>query len=397
MDRIQEVHRKASGPDRSPAGSAPPPPAPSQSQTAQRVSAPGAPPAAGSPPVDQVALQGAAGHCRDLPLPLHDQYDGSDRNACGTTSASMILDYLEGGRGGRHHSQMDREMRNHDLFSAPDRLLDYAQRNGFRAALKNGASPEDIKHLVDRGLPAQALIDPEGRGKGNTLHYVAIRGYQADPSGQVASVKINDPAGGQTYDMPWGEFESKWSDLTLKGHQVGLDRVLLSYAPQSGLIQGTDGVKRAASTIRLPGGSYPGLADGSRPALAAADGIANMANVTASGNTVRAAGGLVQTVGGGLAAPTSQMGQALQELGAAQQERARLGWGQGGVGNRLGAAADYTKAAVNQGVGAALETTSNLAASAAHNVGEGLGKVGDGLQETGRRAGEVIGRWIYGD
>lgn len=338
----------------------------------------------------------ASPQVRTLPVPRYDQHDGADRNACGTTSASMLIDTFAG-TGRTHHGDLDARMRPFDLYGAPQRLADAIGERGFRVGLRTGADAETIRGLIDQGAPAIALIDPAGPGVGNGLHYVVVRGYETDASGALSRVAINDPAGGQAYDMPWADFEGRWSNLTLKGVPTTLDRVLISAVPKDDRpVAGADGTTRGASSIALPGEGGPGIAASGRPGLCIADGVVNMASTGATGNVLRGMGGLGQTLGGAVTTPVSAYGQAQQGLGDALQRSAALRWQQGGVWNRTQAGLEYADGVTRETFGAAVGTVSNTAATAVHGAGALLGRVGDGIESAGGWLGDKVGRWLYG-
>lgn len=338
----------------------------------------------------------AAPQRRALTIPLYDQHDGADRNACGTTSAAMLIDTFAGA-GHTHHSDLDRRMRPFDLYGAPQRLADAIGERGCRVGLRTGANAETVRTLIDQGVPAIALIDPSGPGVGNGLHYVVVRGYETDAAGALTQVSIHDPSGGQAYDMPWADFEGRWSNLTLKGVPTTLDRVLISAVPKDDRpIAGGDGETRSASSIALPGEGGPGVAASGRPGLCVADGVINVASTGATGNVFRGVGGLGQTLGGAVTTPISAFGQHQQRRGDAQQRAAAQQWQQGGVWNRASAGLTYATGVTRETAGAAVETVSNTAATVVHGAGGLLGRVGDGIQSAGGWMGDTVGRWIYG-
>lgn len=354
-----------------------------------------------APGGDTVALSDraralASPQVRTLSVPLYDQHDGADRNACGTTSASMLIDTFAG-TGRTHHGDLDARMRPFDLYGAPQRLADAIGERGFRVGLRTGADAETIRGLIDQGVPAIALIDPAGPGVGNGLHYVVVRGYETDAAGALSRVSINDPAGGQAYDMPWADFEGRWSNLALKGVPTTLDRVLVSAVPKGDRpVAGADGTTRSASSIALPGEGGPGITASGRPGLCLADGVVNVASTGATGNVLRGVGGLGQTLGGAVTAPVSAYGQAQQAHGDALQRSAALRWQQGGTWNRARAGLEYADGVTRETAGAAVETVSNTAAATVHGAGALLGRIGDGIESAGGWMGDVVGRWLYG-
>ena len=119
---------------------------------------------------------------RGLAVPLHDQHDGPDRNACGTTSAAMVVDYYDGSAQQCHHSDLDALMRPFDLYSAPGRLADAVASTSsvvegvetaraLRAMARQHSVPTPIIDAVCRVLfegiaPADAVRELMGRSAG---------------------------------------------------------------------------------------------------------------------------------------------------------------------------------------------------------------------------------------
>lgn len=201
--------------------------------------------------------------------------DQGHTNACGTTSLANVMTYWGMPR---THEQIDQAVRPFDLFSAPDKLVSYAQDNGLRAELKNGASLEDLAHAVDQGTPPIVLIDPDNDKNAN-LHYVSVTGYNRDPSGKVSELAIADSAGGYRYTVPAADFQKQWDKLKMEGVSTGLDNVMITTVPKDNRpVVGGDGVTRNADQIQLPKSSLGATLE-SAPARAAADVLATGAHV----------------------------------------------------------------------------------------------------------------------
>lgn len=170
-------------------------------------------------------------------------------NACGTTSLANVMTFWGMPR---THEQIDASVRAFDLFSAPDKLVEYARNNGMRAELKADASLNDLAHMVDQGAPPIVLIDPDNDNNAN-LHYVTVTGYQRDASGKITDIAIADSAGGYRYTMPAEKFQQQWDNLKMGGIGTGLNNVMITAVPKDGrMVTGGDGVQRRASDIQLP-------------------------------------------------------------------------------------------------------------------------------------------------
>jgi Peptidase_C39 like family len=181
-------------------------------------------------------------------LPVVAQHQGRT-NACGTTALASVLSYW-----GQPttHEQIDAGIRHFDLFSAPDALVGYARAHGLRAELKNGATLEDLAHMVDQGCPPMVVVDPDGSANAN-LHYLTVKGYSRDESGKISSVVVADSGDGADHRLSAREFTEKWSNAKLGGVGTGLTNVMISVVPNDDRqVQGADGTCRPASSIVLP-------------------------------------------------------------------------------------------------------------------------------------------------
>jgi hypothetical protein len=194
-------------------------------------------------------------------------------NACGTTSLANVMTHWGSPR---THEQIDKSIRAFDMFTAPDKLVEYARNNGMRAELKNDASLDDIAKMVDQGVPPMVLIDP-GSDKDAGLHYVTVTGYHRDQNGKITDVVLADSAGGRRYNLSAEAFQKKWDNLKLGNVTTGFNNVMITVVPNDNrMITGGDGVQRRASDIKLPQSSVWGSLKS-----AFARGIANrIANIT---------------------------------------------------------------------------------------------------------------------
>ena len=107
--------------------------------------------------------------------------DQGNTNACGTTSLANVL--TDWGKP-TTHEQVDSDIRHFDLFTAPDKIVDYARDHGMRAELKADASVNDLAKMIDQGVPPIVLMDPDSDSNAN-LHYMTVTGYNKDASGKM--------------------------------------------------------------------------------------------------------------------------------------------------------------------------------------------------------------------
>ena len=200
-------------------------------------------------------------------------------NACGTTSLANVMTHFGMPR---THEQIDGSIRPFDMFTAPDRLVDYANANGMRASMKNDASLDDLARMVDQGVPPMVLIDPD-TGDNFNLHYVTVTGYERGADGKISDIVLADSAGGRRYSVDAEKFQQMWDNVKVGGLGMeipsGLNNVMITAVPKDGRsITGGDGVTRKASDIQLPkSGFWSDLKSG------VARGLSNILSLGAQG------------------------------------------------------------------------------------------------------------------
>lgn len=196
---------------------------------------------------------------------LQDQRDlEATRNACGTTSAAMLLSFLAGKPGSSTIAQLDAKHRAFNGPSSPHNLAEALAAGGKNhVSVKQNSNLEELGRFVDQGTPALVLIDPDGKGDDSTLHYVLVTGVVRDAQGQIAKLHIADPSGDaakgpnprrQLKTMAAADFDAKWSNLKLLNQDAQLNRVIIAATPKEGGVRfrGADGQVRAAEKLWRP-------------------------------------------------------------------------------------------------------------------------------------------------
>lgn len=195
---------------------------------------------------------------------LQDQRDRAGTlNACGTTSAAMLLSYLKGKPGAVGIDQLDAHFRAFNGPTSPHNVASALAAHGQAVALKQGSNLEELGRFVDQGTPALVLIDPDGNGADQTLHYVLVTGVERDAQGQVSKVKIANPWGDdaagpnasrQLETMAAADFDQKWAHLKFMGQSAQMDRVLIAAKPQDDSVafRGADGQVRRGDGLWQP-------------------------------------------------------------------------------------------------------------------------------------------------
>jgi hypothetical protein len=218
---------------------------------------------------------------RDMPY-----YDQGDTNGCGTTSLAMIMTYL-----GVTMTQadIDKVIRRMNTFSSPNDLIEFARDHGLEAEGYNNGTWEEVKSMIDKGYPVQALIqsDTSLGGSANGQHYIAITGYETDPVTGEEFVIYHDPNLTSEQRVSVENFKKMWGDVGF-----GFENYFIAYGPE-----GAD----------LP----PGRNDGIEGVLGTLDGVTNITNglnrlysPDSFGSFIHGIpqfiGGIVQTIGAGV-------------------------------------------------------------------------------------------------
>ncbi len=183
--------------------------------------------------------------------------DQGNTNACGTTSASMLVNFWNKTPGKTQHAEIDQSIRRADMFTSPQNLQGWYEKHGFRASATNNATVDQLASFVDKGVPVQVLYDPSGEkpsgDKDSFLHYVDVVGLARDAKGTVTGVKLADPAGGSLTTVPLATFKARWDNLKFEGVGSGLNNVMIVAMPKQGVtVKGADGRVRNTNDVKLP-------------------------------------------------------------------------------------------------------------------------------------------------
>jgi len=174
-------------------------------------------------------------------------YDQGNSNGCGTTSLSMIFRYfgIDISR-----EEIDNAIRRTDLSlgSTPGDLIEYARSHGLAAEGYNNGTWEQMKSLIDQGVPCMASIDNGNGGR----HLIVITGYETGADGKERVLyhdpELGDENGvpGQEQSMSLDDFKKAWGENTF-----GVTNYFMAFAPQgTELPKGTDkGAEGALGTV----------------------------------------------------------------------------------------------------------------------------------------------------
>ncbi|MBC7544178.1 MAG: C39 family peptidase [Candidatus Sericytochromatia bacterium] len=199
------------------------------------------------------AMEALAG--TSLPVSLQTQKG----NACGTTSLSMLLTYYGAPAADAHVTRIDAAIRSTgpvvDMFTAPGDIVAYARGRGFQATMRHGAGTDDLRTLIDQGVPALILYDCDDRHDGSGLHYSLVTGYQ-DTDGKRAFT-LADPHG-VTRTLSESQLLRQWSALKVKAAPgspsvaTPYHRVLFAVIPKTGRVTTPTGATRDVGDLWLP-------------------------------------------------------------------------------------------------------------------------------------------------
>jgi hypothetical protein len=327
------------------------------------------------------AADGTDPNTHELPgFPAHDQNAGpGGERACGTTALWSILDYFNPGAPGNDRFSIDHAIRRGNVGASADDLVSYAESQGYRAAIKDDASLDDIKRMIDQGVPVMCNIDPDGGGNFN-LHWIDVVGYTTDDKGDITSLKVMNPSGGQISDMDVNTFMQQWSDIHEGNMHTGVNRQILTFVPNDDrMITGLDGVKRRASDIDLPSDGWLGnVFNDSQPARVIDDGKSDLFNGWERlksgdvGGLFQLGGSVEKFIMGGVGfALTNFIGYPLESAGKGAVDWANDQWSNGGLLGKIGAIGGWIGGGLLQG------------------IGWGVSKIGDGISWLGGQIGDV--------
>jgi uncharacterized protein YvpB len=287
--------------------------------------------------------------------------DQGQTNGCGTTSLAMMLNYFAGGTLDHSRESVDRFIRHYDMFSSPGEIAKFAEERGLEASVHSGTTAEDLRRMIDAGLPVQILMDVSEGGDGSGLHYEVVTGHGTGPDGK-RYFELTNPWGQREY-MAEDVLLQKWTNLKAAGLPIGLDRVAIVMKPPGNptpLLPDERGAVLNASTV----------------ALRVAQGITQVTSGWARSEPHTLAAGVVRTVVGGLGG----LGAVLLEPGLRASERMlREGREQVGSGG-LATVTGLGKLAGGAALGAVALPASVVSSAiswGADNVASGVEWVGD--------------------
>jgi X-X-X-Leu-X-X-Gly heptad repeat protein len=149
-------------------------------------------------------------------------------NACGTTALAIALHSL-----GKDVpvAEIDKSIRNFNLFTSSEGIQRYAQGAGFQAERYEEGNFEQLQRDLAAGREVIVLTDVGGRdAKGylqrgpeddTGLHYMHVTEVGTDQNGQQY-VTFNN--WGHQETLPYADFEKLWTDLHFMGAGTGYDR-----------------------------------------------------------------------------------------------------------------------------------------------------------------------------
>jgi uncharacterized protein YvpB len=253
----------------------------------------------GAPPTDPHKLPHVDDPQTGMPY-----YDQGDKQACGTTSLSMILKYLGVDI---KPGDIDKEIRRVDssIGTSVDDIIDFARAHGVEAEGYNNGTWDEIKNQIDQGHPVMVSVKGDGEVKQlpDGRHLIAITGYGKDPDGKEY-VLYHDPnkgdepgSKGAEQRLSLEDFQKAWSK-----EDFGVKNYFIAFAPKGS---------------KLPAGRN----DGAEGALGVHNGVTNIQNgfdrIFSPDNFGSVVHGIPQLIGGAVQTAGSFVGGLLQ-LGASK-------------------------------------------------------------------------------
>jgi hypothetical protein len=234
--------------------------------------------------------------------------DQGPTNGCGTTSLAMVLNYFTGDKQTYDRDKIDSSIRPFNLFSAPNEVAAYAERQGLKVAVHSGTTLSDLHKMVDQGLPVEVLFDISDHHDGSGLHYEVVTGYGTAKDGQ-RFVELANPWGQREY-MAEDAFMARWSNLNLHGVGIGFDRVAIV-------------MKRPDRSGKLLRDDRDSWTDIGMTSQRVAQGITQISSGFARRDLTSISTGVVRTLFGGLTAALALGGRAGETHGKSAIKR---GW-----------------------------------------------------------------------
>jgi|GEM_PF-3845976 len=166
-------------------------------------------------------------------------------NACGTTSLAYTLRYLKNDDSITKHV-VDEDIRaaspahsfgaEGGMFSDPVSLVEYSQGQGLNAEIYKDGDFDEIKRLVDRGVPVIVALTTSTGGDVFASHWVVIVSYCERESPITPGVYetvygLYNPWGYQ-YELPEDRLEAYWGKMDIWGIELW-SRLYIAVSDQS--------------------------------------------------------------------------------------------------------------------------------------------------------------------
>ncbi|MGB9716947.1 MAG: CARDB domain-containing protein [Thermoproteota archaeon] len=154
--------------------------------------------------------------------PNSDFEEQGETSACGTTSLAAILRYLSKKDSTVYnHNIIDRSIRGGgelDIYSEGFSIADYARKEGFEARIYVDGTFEDVKRLIDMGIPVEMCITTDGSHDEMNVehgHWIVAVCYWEDVN-YGTMIGYYNPRG-HLSAIPQSRFELYWTEQNLLG------------------------------------------------------------------------------------------------------------------------------------------------------------------------------------
>ena len=317
-----------------------------------------------------------------VPVDTHTQFNQyevctDNRNACGTTSLSMILadqGLLE--KDLKAAQDLDHEVRPWGGFSAPYDLRRYARWHGLYTSSWNNASFEDLEARLARGNSIQCLVSG-----GSSPHWIYVMGVETDAKTGEKTVIVGDPGDHSSSRLSQEAFEKKW-----KEPNTGLGGKFMNDAAgyQNYMLVYDKDYKNVPFFSR----NFEVLASENM-----IDGISDLANFPSQIGEGKVGTGLGHLTGGAVRVITAipgVVGSVVDTAGDTVLDWSCEKWEEGGVGNKILGGGGYVVGGVVKATGAVTKFAGNVVAA----VGEGVGSTFESVGMAADKAVSTVWGWF---
>ena len=181
-------------------------------------------------PVGNLEVPSGAAHIK-----VPHRYQG-DTSSCGPSSLWSVMTFHLGA-GRVNFDNLDKSLRptghwNDSVGVMPGALADAAERYGLTATVTNHGTTNNLRKLIDHGIPA-VILGEWTDGKDKDLHFVVVNGYEGNDDKTTRwfttdSMVKNDV---ETV-LTTKELKAFWAECSLYGYAIPYQTGIVNVAPK---------------------------------------------------------------------------------------------------------------------------------------------------------------------